>query len=553
MTGDSETVSTAGAVRTGIELGRLPWVRSFHAAYELNFASVASFFAGHPGDPSAWPPVMAAVARGARDRALTAEIVGQELVARGAPDAARANARRLADPATFAVLTGQQAGLFGGPLYTVLKAITTIQLARQVEARHGVPTVPVFWVAAEDHDWDEVRSAVVLDSEMAPRRLTVPDVAGAGARPVGALLLDEGIGPVIDALAASLPRTAWTDDLLADLRRHYRPGSDLGTALAGWLDQLFGRHGLVVFNGASPSAKPLVADLFAAELDAPERTASEVRRQAAALEALGHGAQVVPTEHATALFYLDATGRHPIRYADGTFLVGDAPREPADLRAEALAHPDRFSPNVMLRPLVQDQLFPTICYVAGPGELAYQAQFGGVYDAFGVARPLFASRASATFVDAAAARFLERQDVPFEDLAIRDDSVLNRLVERELTSGYGAAADEAETAIRDRMAALKAAAETVDPTLGGAADTTLSRMQQAMDGLRQKIVRAAKRRDDTLRRQFTRTRTLCFPDGHPQERTLSVAALINQYGPGLLDQLLDELPVDASRHYLVVP
>jgi len=551
--GDFETVSTAGAVRAGIELTRLPWVRSFHAAYELNFASVASLFAGHPGDPAAWPRVMAAVARAARDRARTAEIVGQELAGRGAPDAARSNARRLADPATFAILTGQQAGLFGGPLYTVLKAITTIQIARHVEATYGVPAVPVFWVAAEDHDWHEVRSATVLDADMETRRLAAPDVAGAGAQPIGALVFDEGIRPVLDALGASLPRTAWTDDLLADLGRYYRPGSNLGAALAGWLDQLFGRHGLVVFNGANPAAKPLVADLFAAELGAPERTAREVRRQAAVLEAMGHGAQVVPAEHATALFYLDGAGRQPIRFADGAFLVGDATRQPADLRAEALAHPDRFSPNVMLRPLVQDRLFPTICYVAGPGELAYQAQFGGVYDAFGVARPLFASRASATFVDAAAARFLERQDVPFEDLAIQDDSVLNRLVERDLASGSGAAADEAETAIRDRMAALKAAAVAVDPTLGGAADTTLARMQQALDGFRQKIVRAAKRRDDTLRRQFTRTRTLCFPDGHPQERTLSVAALINQYGPGLLDQLLDELPIDASRHYLVVP
>jgi uncharacterized protein YllA (UPF0747 family) len=207
----------------------------------------------------------------------------------------------------------------------------------------------------------------------------------------------------------------------------------------------------------------------------------------------------------------------------------------------------------MLRPVVQDALFPTICYVAGPGELAYQAQFGGVYAAFGVERPLFAARASVTVLDRPTARFLDRYDVPFEALAVTDESVLNRLVERVLAPEVGPAVAETERAIDDRMAALKSAAAAVDPTLAGAADTTATRMRHALDTLHRKIVRAAKRRDETLRRQFNHAQMVCFPNGQPQDRTLGVAAVINQYGPGLVDQLIDALPVDGGQHLVVVP
>jgi bacillithiol biosynthesis cysteine-adding enzyme BshC len=550
---DPNAISTARIVRARLDISRLSWVRPLLAAYETDFDSVASFFAGNPRDPRAWAQTIARVAGARRDRARMAALLDAQLAARGAPADARSNAARLADAATVAVVTGQQPGLFGGPIYTLLKAVTTIQLARQAARAHGVPVVPVFWVASEDHDWAEVRSTTVLDRDMNVLSVAAPDVAGAGVQAVGALEFDDRIAETVDALAAVLPPTAWTAELVADLRRYYRPGSNPGVAMAGWLDRLLGHHGLVVFDGADPGAKPLVADLFVRELDAPERTAREVRSRGDALRAGGHDPQVIPAEHATALFYLDGAGRHPIRYADGVFRVGPRMCSPDDLRREAASHPERFSPNVMLRPIVQDQLLPTICYVAGPAELAYQAQFGGVYAAFGVERPLFASRASVTVLDPQTARFLERYDLPFEQLAVSDDSVLNGLVARVLAPDVGPAVADLDQALASRMAALRDAAAAVDPTLAGAAETTLSRMRQLAEDLHRRIVRAAKRRDESLRRQFDHARTVAFPNGTPQERALGVPAVLNQYGPALVDQLIDELPTDAAHHYLVTP
>jgi uncharacterized protein YllA (UPF0747 family) len=151
----------SGAVREAVDLSRLPWIRPLVKAYAEDFASVAPLFAGNPADALAWRATIERVHRAPHDRAALARLVSDQLAERGAPSEARRAAAELADPSAVCVITGQQAGLFGGPLYTLLKAVTAIQIARRVRAEHGVPALPVFWVDSEDHDWKEVRSASV--------------------------------------------------------------------------------------------------------------------------------------------------------------------------------------------------------------------------------------------------------------------------------------------------------------------------------------------------------------------------------------------------------
>ncbi len=192
------------------------------------------------------------------------------------------------------------------------------------------------------------------------------------------------------------------------------------------------------------------------------------------------------------------------------------------LTEQARTTPNLFSPNVLLRPLVQDTLFPTICYVAGPSELAYLGQLREVYDSFGIPMPLMYPRATATLVDSATARFLSRYDVPIEEFQPQDESALNRLLESQLPQSVEQAIKEAEDALRRSMERVIEAMPAVDPTLAGAAKTTLSKMEQDLRGLQSKMIQAAKRRDETLRRQFMRAQAQIFPLGHAQERTLGV-------------------------------
>jgi bacillithiol biosynthesis cysteine-adding enzyme BshC len=328
-------------------------------------------------------------------------------------------------------------------------------------------------------------------------------------------------------------------------------------AFARWLDDLLGAQGLVVFDGADPSAKRLATDIFARELAEPERSMGLVAAACDRLRALGHQPQVEPAADGTTLFYLDEAGRHPIKRRGHMLAIGGRECTPVQLVSEATSHPERFSPNVLLRSVVQDQLFPTICYVGGPAEIAYQAELGGIYQALGVERPLLYPRASATVIDSATARFLDRfleqPNVTFAGLQTQNELLLNQIlasqIPAELERGFAAAAQE----IGARIDAIRAALPAVDPTLTGAADTTRDRLIDSLKQLHGKTVQAAKRKDETLRRQFLRTQALVFPGGHPQERDLSLPFFVNRYGTGLVDRLVDGLPHEPARHYLLIP
>ena len=551
MPSEPQTIAPAGAVRAAVDLRRLPWIRPLVSAYANDFASVAPLFAGNPAAPDAWRETIARVQQSACDRSTLAAILQRQLAARGAPPEAREAAGRLAQPDAVAIVTGQQAGVFGGPLYTLLKAVTAIQLARRVAQEQGVATVPVFWVDEEDHDWQEVRTAVVLDTNLAVAEVRLGDVPGAGVRPIASLVLDASIDDAVDRLGSLLAQTEFSAELLQRLRRRYRAGQSVASAFAGWVEDLLGRHGLVVYEAGDRAAKPLVADVFDREIANPCRTARLVRDAAQTMSRLGHEPQVQPGEDSVAVFYLDGQGRRSIRRRGQQFTIGEAIVSADDLRQQAKTSPERFSPNVLLRPIVQDRLFPTICYVAGPSELAYQAQLGGVYREFGVEAPLLYPRATVTLLDSASARFLERQDLPLEALQPQNESALNRLLEQQLPPTIERAIEETDRLIHERTLTLKTEVVTLDPTLAGAVDTTLDRMRDTLRSLHGKIIQASKRKDETLRRQFNRTRTLVFPDGHPQERMLNVAFFVNRYGPALADRLLETLPLETNRHYLI--
>jgi uncharacterized protein YllA (UPF0747 family) len=233
--------------------------------------------------------------------------------------------------------------------------------------------------------------------------------------------------------------------------------------------------------------------------------------------------------------------------------VGDRTEARAALLERARQAPHEFSPNVLLRPLVQDTLFPTVCYVAGPNELVYLGQLKGVYRAFDVPMPLMYQRGSATLLDSNAARFLLRHDVALEQLQAQDEALLNRLLESQLPPGIDAAMQDVATHLQQRMDALAAGIARIDPTLEAAARSTLGRMQDDLKKLQNKIIQAAKRKDDTLRRQFHHVRAQAFPDGDPQERSVGFVYFLNKYGPMLVDRLLEDLPADMGVHWVITP
>jgi bacillithiol biosynthesis cysteine-adding enzyme BshC len=374
---------------------------------------------------------------------------------------------------------------------------------------------------------------------------------------VAAVPLDPQIADILTELEQILPPTEFRASLIADLRTAYAPGVGMADAFGRWLERVLGERGLVVYDASDPAAKPLVGDLFSRELSSPGQTARLAAQAGADLVARGFHAQVqapqdsVDSVESVALFRIDAHGRRPIQARNGGFIVNDQPVAPAALAREAVERPAAFSPSVLLRPIVQDTIFPTVCYVAGPNELAYLGQLRGIYARFGVPMPLMYCRATATLVDSAAARFLTKYGVPFESLHAQDDSALNELLKTQIPAEVDQALTGALRAIEEQMERVIHALPALDPTLEGAARTTLTRMQKDLETLQGKTIQAAKRRNETLRRQFVRTRALAFPNGHAQERTIAFVSFLNQYGSSLVERLWQELPVGLGQHWIV--
>ena len=538
------------AVRIPVDVRRFPWIRRLAVDYAYDFGAVAPFFSGNPSDRAAWADAIARTQAHDRRRAEIAAVIADQQARRGAPTRARENGRLLADRRTVAIVTGQQAGLFGGPLFTLLKAMTALKLADQVSREHGVPAVAIFWIDAEDHDWEEVRSCTVFDEALATRTVSLPSRPGADPTPVATVTLDASIAKALDDLASALPATEFHAAILDGLRRAYQPGIGMADAFGRWMEQVLGERGLVVYDSSDAASKPLVSEVFARELSMPGQTGRLAALAGSDLTARGYHAQVHAQDDSLALFHLDG-GRRSIRQQDGRFVVGDEQYAPPALVKQATERPAGFSPNVLLRPVVQDTIFPTICYVAGPNELAYLGQLRGVYAHFGVPMPLMYPRASATLVDSAGARFLNKYKMPLEALQAQDEAALNDLLKTQIPRAVEDSFAAAAQAIEAEMTRVIQAMPALDPTLEGAARSTLSRMQHDLQTLHNKMISAAKRRDETLRRQFMHARALTFPNGHAQERTIGFVSFLNQYGPALVERLDAELPLDLGRHWIV--
>jgi bacillithiol biosynthesis cysteine-adding enzyme BshC len=435
-------------------------------------------------------------------------------------------------------------------MFTLLKAITAIRLAERVREEFSVPAVPIFWIEGEDHDWDEVKTCGVLDAEQCIRHVGLGDPPGARQTAVARVHLDDSAPLAVTELEAVLQKTEFSAALIDSIRKAYQPGLGMADAFARWLETTLGARGLVLYDASDPAAKPLVAELFARELETAGTTARTAMAAGESLQARGYHAQAIPHDDAVALFYLNS-GRDAIRRTADGFSVGDRTEPAQRLIQQAREHPELFSPNVLLRPLVQDTLFPTACYIAGPNELGYLGQLKGVYAAFGLPMPLIQQRATATVVDANTMKFLARHEFPFEALRAQDEAALNVLLESQLPASVEASLQDAARTVEDQVGRLAQEVAQVDSTLEGAARSTLTRMQDDLKKLHGKVIQAAKRKDDTLRRQYQHAKALAFPGGHPQEREVGFVSFLNKYGPSLVDRLSEEIPLEMGTHWVI--
>jgi bacillithiol biosynthesis cysteine-adding enzyme BshC len=451
--------------------------------------------------------------------------------------AAAANLDRLFSPGALAVTTGQQPGLLTGPLYTIYKALSAVALARGLENRLGQPVIPVFWVAGDDHDFAEASHCHLVTQNNEVQVLTLRERdAAAPLTPLYREPVGDSIAEVLAAVARALPESEFRAGTLAWLEQHYRPDNNLADAFAGALAELMSEFGLVVFRSTHEAAKAamapwlLVALERGAELDAAlvtrARELADARR--AAPVSVGEGASTIMVEASLGRdrLMLDGTGYVTRRSGERWSL--------AELAALARQEPERLSPNVLARPVIEAALLPTLAYAAGPGELAYLPQCTPLYRALGVRPQVPLPRWSGFAIEPRVAKVLEKYRLRPADLGRPEGQLEAALVQAEMPAAALRAIAVLRRTIEEEYDGLAEAAVGVDPTLKKPVQTTKHQSLAAVAEIEKRLVSHLKQQNEILVRQLAKARHNLFPLGQPQERVLTIAPFLVRYGAEFL-------------------
>jgi bacillithiol biosynthesis cysteine-adding enzyme BshC len=463
-----------------------------------------------------------------------------------------ANLERLRNGAA-AVVTGQQVGLFGGPMFAIYKALTAVKLAEEATAA-GVDAVPVFWLATYDHDLAEVNHVSVPGADGGLQVLTTTshDVAGA---PVSAVRLDDEILSLVEQAAKLLGDS----EAVTFLRETYRSGESMGTAFARFYARVFAERGVILLDASDAELDRVAEPIFRASIERAEELSSALLSRGEALDAAGYHQQVKVTSSSVLLFTMRDGARTPIhrRVHNGSteFVIGtDAGAEKlsqAELVARIAANPGQFSPNVLLRPIVEDYLLPTLVYTGGAAETAYFAQAGAVYEALlGRVTPIV-PRFSATIVEPKMQRLLERHGICIADVFAGPDALRRQLAERGLPADLQAAFEAARKSLDSHLSDIKEKLTKLDRTLVDAAETARSKIEYQLERLHAQAGRAEAQKGELVTRHAETLSQALYPDKGLQERGIGGIYYVARYGREFLQQLHDAIQPDCHDHQIL--
>ncbi|MFS0490209.1 bacillithiol biosynthesis cysteine-adding enzyme BshC [Leadbetterella byssophila] len=457
--------------------------------------------------------------KGFAHRAVLVKVLEEQYAKLGVPE----NVKLLGEDNTYSVTTGHQLNIFTGPLYVIYKIVSTINLAKRLsEAYPDKNFVPVYWMATEDHDFEEIASFFLFGNKYS----WTTTQKGA----VGEMSLD-GIQEVIDQLK----------DKPEIFIKAYSQNDNLADAVRQYMHELFGEHGLVCVDGNHRDFKEIFKPVIKEELSSGI-VKQKLDENAVLLDQLGYKPQIHPRE--INLFYKDKGLRERIDLVEGEYKVLETALSFTKEEIEVLLqeHPERFSPNVALRPLYQEMILPNVAYLGGPSELTYWLQLKGIFDHFKVAFPAVMPRNLALVVNENLQKRLDKLGVKVEDL-YQDDAKLRKAYVDQVSENQLQLQEE-QASLDELFDSIIRKAISVDPTLKGAIEAEKVKMSKGISNLEARIKKAEERKFETSIQQLMGVKEKLFPGGSQQERKDN---FLNFYlnNPGFLDLLFETFdPLD---------
>jgi len=447
------------------------------------------------------------------------------------------------------IITGQQPAIFTGPLYTIYKAVTTIRLAEILSEKCGDRCVPVFWVGSEDHDFEEARCANFLTKSHGALSLSYDPAAKVEGLPMHRVPVEASLHEFVDRAAAEVPRSEYHDEIARFLHETLDASSSLADWTARLMARLFRDTPLLFFSPHIPEARALGATIIEKEIREPLRSTELLNEAGKRLEGLDFQPQVMKGSTECNLFLEVEGRRRKVTYERGRFVL---PEEDVNFSQEELlalleTSPERFSPNVALRCVMQQYLFPVAAYVAGPGEIAYWAQLKPLFEHFKMPMPVVYPRAECTLTTIKLNKILSKLGLEVGDLLMEPDSVLEKAM-RNTTKNPGYAL--AETQRQEVQASLEALADGLerhDKTAASMARGLLKEIDTKFDRLERTLLRSDDAKLGTTKKQLDRLCTSLAPRRKPQERVYTIFSFLFEHGWELVPRLLEEMDVESFQ------
>ncbi len=523
--------------------------------YNTNFEKISKFYSGNYNDKNDWKTKINDLQNRKFDRTILNRVLNNQNREFQSGIKTLANIDLLGNDTTFAVVTGQQLGFFGGPLYTIYKAITTVKLANKLSQDYpDYNFVPVFWLEGEDHDFDEINKTKYLNSN---NELSVVEYLFGGKpleRNIGAtgnIIIDEHIEQFFLSIESTLPKTDYSLALFELMKGYYSKGNTFLKAFAGFFNHVYEDSGLIFINTNQPDFKKILSPLFVNEINSNSQASKLVIQKSVELEDHYH-AQI--KAKALNLFMFHKGGRHLIEPSDsGDYYLKNLRQRftKDELLSVAVNNPELLSPNVVMRPLCQDTLLPTVSYVGGPGEIAYFAQLKPVYEYFNVVMPIIYPRASVTLIEEKIKKVLEKYSLEVEDLFGEIEPILSKVSEQVSEVKVDSLFESLNIRINEAVNEARFGIQQIDPTLNGSIDGMLLKFQQQFDVLKQKTQKAQQQKEEVSLKQIKKASLNIFPNENFQEREFSVIQYLNKYGPDFVKWISNEIVIDKFQHQVV--
>ncbi len=489
-------------------------------------------------------------------RPVLQPILERQNAALGAGERTLQNIRDFGQDDSVAVMTGQQVGLFTGPLYTIHKALAALRVADCLRTA-GVRAVPIFWMECEDHDLAEVTHSTALGTDFVPRTLNFRERlfgdSRDAARPVGTLVLPGAIREVTAEFAGLLQDGPCRQEVGSLLDEAYRPGAGLADAFGVLMTRLFRHHGLVFFNPAEREAKGLVAPVFQEALRRSDEIHGLLKERNEALEAAGYHQQVSILDNSTVVFMREENERRALirvgplmgwKNTDRAWPV----KELVDLAGQM---PERFSPSVLLRPLIQDHLFPTAAYVGGPAEVAYFAQIEVLYRLWNRPMPAIWPRASFTLLEPEVHSAMLESGIRLTDCFQGRQLLVEKITAHAAQSDTGSKLVNLGEELARVLTDIRPELVLAEASLGAALDTAQRKIQHNLKALHSKLVQLEAQRNGVLNQRADLILSHCFPNKNLQERVFGAPVFLARHGLNLIDTLYSEVKVESFAHRLV--